>query len=75
MTPRVRDVRQDDTHRLIPTRYSDRSVLERLSENQRQLENLFELEGATNDRLLERRTCCRVSECTSCCLAFRTRAL
>jgi hypothetical protein len=52
MIPRVRDIRQDDTHRLIPARHGDRSVLERLSENQRQLEDLFELEGATNDRLL-----------------------
>jgi len=52
MIPRVREIRQDDTHRLIPARYGDRSVLERLSESQRQLEDLFELEGATNDRLL-----------------------
>ena len=45
-------IRQDDTHRLIPSRHSDRSVLERLAGKPGQLEDLFELEGATNDRLL-----------------------
>jgi RES domain-containing protein len=52
VTPRVTTLRQDNTHRLIPTRYSDRSVLERLAGNGGQLEDLFELDGATNDRLL-----------------------
>lgn len=45
-------VRQDDTHRLIPSRYGDESVLARLAENDEQLQELFELDGATNDRLL-----------------------
>jgi len=45
-------IRQDDSHRLIPSRYSDRSVLERLTSDGRHLEELFELDGATNDRLL-----------------------
>lgn len=52
MTPKVTTVRQDDTHRLIPARYSDESVLERLAEDADQLDDLFELDGATNDRLL-----------------------
>jgi hypothetical protein len=52
MTPAVTRIHQDDSHRLIPVKFGDRSVLERLAENQRQLEDLFELEGATNDRLL-----------------------
>ena len=52
MTPKVTTVRQDDTHRLIPSRYSDQSVLERLAEDPDQLSDLFELDGATNDRLL-----------------------
>jgi RES domain-containing protein len=52
MPPKVSAIRQDDTHRLIPSRYSDRSVLERLSERADHLPDLFELEGATNDRLL-----------------------
>ena len=52
MTPALTPVRQDDTHRLIPVRFGDESVLERLAENQRLLEELIELEGATNDRLL-----------------------
>ncbi len=45
---------QDDTHRLIPARYTDRneSVLTLLSDDSGELQALFELEGATNDRLL-----------------------
>jgi RES domain-containing protein len=55
--PRGSDVLLDDTHRLIPWRYSgrdesDQSVLTRLTENVADLNALFELEGATNDRLL-----------------------
>ena len=52
MTPKVSTLRQDDTHRLIPSRHSDESVLNRLAEDEKQLEDLFELDGATNDRLL-----------------------
>lgn len=51
MTPRLRRVRQDETHRLIPTRYSDESVLARLAEPDEPLDVLFELDSATNDRL------------------------
>jgi len=62
--PRVSDVLRNDTHRLIPWRYSepkesspektgqDESVLTRLTDNIADLNALFELEGATNDRLL-----------------------
>ena len=54
LLPRVFDVLRDDTHRLIPSRYSDpgESVLTRLTEDAEDLNALFELEGATNDRLL-----------------------
>jgi RES domain-containing protein len=52
VTPRLTSIRQDDTHRLIPSRYSDSSVLARLAENENDLEELFELDDATNDRLL-----------------------
>ena len=52
MTPKTIYVRQDDTHRLIPSRYSDQSVLARLADNDEQLQELFALDGATNDRLL-----------------------
>jgi RES domain-containing protein len=52
LTPKVSPLRQDDTHRLIPSRHSDDSVLKRLAEDEKQLEALFELDGATNDRLL-----------------------
>lgn len=51
MTPKLTTFRQDDTHRLIPHRDSDESVLRRLAEDEHQLEELFELDGATNDRL------------------------
>lgn len=52
MTPRVATVRRDDTHRLIPATYSGQSVLDRLADGEDQLEELLELDGATNDRLL-----------------------
>jgi RES domain len=52
VTPKLAAVRQDDTHRLIPSRNGDESVLERLAEDRRQLDQIFELDGATNDRLL-----------------------
>ena len=52
MTPKISSLRQDDTHRLIPSHHSDESVLNRLAEDEKQLEELFELDGATNDRLL-----------------------
>jgi RES domain-containing protein len=52
LIPKTSYVRQDDTHRLIPSRYGDESVLCRLAENDEQLQDLFELDGATNDRLL-----------------------
>jgi hypothetical protein len=52
--PKVSEIRQNETHRLIPARYIDRdeSVLTRLSDDPKELKELFELEGATNDRLL-----------------------
>ena len=54
LLPQVSDVVRDDTHRLIPSGYIDRdeSVLTRLTEDAEDLKALFELEGATNDRLL-----------------------
>jgi RES domain-containing protein len=52
--PKVSAVRADNTHRLIPYRYSDRGrpVLDRIAEDDEELNDLLELEGATNDRLL-----------------------
>jgi RES domain-containing protein len=52
--PNVADILYDNTHRLIPSRYSgqDDSVLTRLTDDVEDLNALFELEGATNDRLL-----------------------
>jgi len=58
MFPRVSDLRRNNTHRLIPSAYArqnarqDESVLVRLTSDPHDLSALFELEGATNDRLL-----------------------
>jgi hypothetical protein len=52
VTPNVSTLRQDETHRLIPSRHAEESVLNRLAEDEQQLQELFELDGATNDRLL-----------------------
>lgn len=45
---------QRDTHRLIPAQFADKgaSVLARLSNDQETLNGIFELDNATNDRLL-----------------------
>jgi len=54
MLPAVRLIRQNDTHRLIPSKYSDDgdSVLAQIADSDAQLRDLFELDHATNDRLL-----------------------
>lgn len=51
--PPVRLVRQHDTHRLIPSKYNPdlTSVLTRLADDDRHLQDLFALDGATNERL------------------------
>src|SRR5262249_49187481 len=52
--PPLTRIDREETHRLIPARYVERddSVLTRLTEDARDLNALYELEGATNDRLL-----------------------
>jgi hypothetical protein len=50
--PKTSTVRQDATHRLIPSKHDDKSVLQRLADNDEELQDLFDLDGATNDRLL-----------------------
>jgi RES domain len=52
--PEVTRLEQDDTHRLIPAKYAERekSVLRRIARNDRELQDLFVLDSATNDRLL-----------------------
>ncbi len=54
MAPGITRLHQDDTHRLIPARYSEdgASVLARLTSDRQQLQDLFQLDGATNERLL-----------------------
>jgi RES domain len=51
LVPPVSRVLQDDTHRLIPAAYEEESVLNRLTADPAELSALFELEGATNERL------------------------
>ncbi len=52
-SPPVSLVRQCDTHRLIPSKYSpgSTSVLLRIADSDKHLQNLFELDHATNERL------------------------
>jgi len=47
-------LRQLDTHRLIPAKFTenDDSVLNRIADDERHLADLFDLDHATNDRLL-----------------------
>ena len=50
--PSVRLVRQNDTHRLVPSKYSEESVLAQIANDDAHLRDLFVLDDATNDRLL-----------------------
>jgi hypothetical protein len=52
--PAVRLLRQFDTHRLVPSRHLARgdSVLASIAEDDEQLQAIFELDAATNDRML-----------------------
>jgi hypothetical protein len=52
--PDVRLLRRNDTHRLIPSRYSDGgdSVLAEIVDNDGDLQAVFALDNATNDRLV-----------------------
>lgn len=52
--PPVRLIRRNDTHRLVPSRYSDNgdSVLAEIADDDAHLRDLFDLDHATNDRLL-----------------------
>jgi hypothetical protein len=46
-------IRRNDTHRLIPSRYSvDESVLTRIAQSDAHLQDLFLLDTITNDRIL-----------------------
>jgi len=54
-SPKQTKIERDESHRLIPYRYSDRGrpILNRLAQDTRDLlSDLTELEGATNDRLV-----------------------
>jgi hypothetical protein len=53
-TPNISSIDQRDTHRLIPAQFADggASVLARLTDDPKILNGIFELDNATNDRLL-----------------------
>ncbi len=52
--PRTSLVRRNDTHRLIPSKYGEggASVLARIADDDAQLDDIFDLDNATNDRLI-----------------------
>ena len=52
--PRVSLVRQSNTHRLVPSKYRPdaASVLVRIADDDEHLGDIFELDAATNDRVL-----------------------
>jgi hypothetical protein len=50
--PPVSLVRQFDTHRLVPSKHTAESVLARIAEDDDVLREIFDLDQATNDRLL-----------------------
>ncbi len=52
--PPLTAARQQDTHRLIPSKYSDGgdSVLARIANDDAHLQSLFDLDHATNERLI-----------------------
>lgn len=52
--PHVTLVRQFDTHRLVPSRHlsGGDSVLAEIADDDEHLQGIFELDGATNDRLI-----------------------
>lgn len=53
-SPGIIRIRQFDTHRLIPSKYSEvgESVLGRIADDDDHLRGIFDLDHATNDRLL-----------------------
>jgi RES domain-containing protein len=52
--PAVRLIRRNDTHRLIPSKYGEGgdSVLAQIADDDAHLQDLFDLDHATNERLL-----------------------
>jgi hypothetical protein len=54
IVPQTRLIRRNDTHRLIPSKYSEggESVLTRIADSDAHLADIFDLDHATNDRLL-----------------------
>jgi hypothetical protein len=50
--PPVSLTRQFDTHRLVPSRHAAESVLVRIADDDEHLQAIFELDAATNDRLI-----------------------
>ena len=54
MLPRTSLVRRNDTHRLIPSKYGEagESVLARIADDDAHLADIFDLDNATNDRLI-----------------------
>ena len=73
MTPKLSPIRQDNTHRLVPSRHSDDSVFTRLAEGEGQLRELSSLMAPPTIASWGRPICFPASACTNCCLASNTR--
>jgi hypothetical protein len=50
--PKTTPIRQRDTHRLIPARYSEQSALAELADNDRQLADILQLDSITDETAL-----------------------
>lgn len=66
--PKVTSLRQPNTVRLIPSKYSEDSVLSRVADDAEHLDLIFQLDHATNDRLLAEND--RLPEVTATELVF-----
>ena len=66
--PPITALRQEDTHRLIPSRHlpASDSVLTRVADDDEHLNGIFELDDATNERLLAERIGAAASGRTNC---------
>jgi len=75
--PPVIQLRQDDTHRLVPSKYAveEESALSRLVDEESELQQLSELERSTDSRVLGESGLLRASASMSWCLEFLTLTL
>ena len=75
--PPVIQLRQDDTHRLVPSKYAfeEQSALSRLVDEESELQQLSELDARQIVVYSGSRVCCPASASMSWCLEFLTPTL